>query len=150
MNTFRRIVLIISGVLLLIVGIMILLFPHSFYASNGVILGEQAGLLSEIRATGGLFAGCGIILIIGAIRQNIMRSALILAALIFGTLGVARLFSFLIDGMPGSSIAAAAFLEIIIGTLCAVLIPGVGSGLSATETAAKKGQQLRRSNYGID
>ena len=144
MNTARRIFLIISGVLLLIIGIMILLFPHTFYASNGVILGEQASLLSEIRAPGGLLTGCAIVLILGAIRQNIMRSALMLAALVFGTFGAARLFSFTIDGMPGSSIVAAAFVEIIIGTLSVLLIPGIGWEFLTRESDAKAGATFKK------
>lgn len=139
MNIARRILLTISGILLFVIGFMILFFPHSFYASNGVTLGNQASLLSEIRAPGGLLIGCAVIILLGVIRQNIMRPALIFAALVYGTFGVARLFSFVIDGMPASSLVAATFLEIIIGMLSLLLIPSNKSEYSVTDSDAQLG-----------
>lgn len=144
MNIARRLLLVVSGILLLLIGTMILIFPHSFYASNGVTLGNEASLLSEIRAPGGLLIGCAIILLLGVVRQNMLRSALILSALVYGTFGVARLFSFVIDGLPVTSLIAATFLEIIIGALSVLLIPGTKSESSATETVAGLGATFEK------
>lgn len=139
MNIARLILLTFSGILLFVIGAMILLFPHSFYASNGVTLSNQASLLSEIRAPGALLIACAVILLLGVIRQNMMQSALILSAIVYGTFGVARLFSFVIDGMPASSLVAATFLEIIIGVLSLLLIPKNKSESSATNTVTELG-----------
>jgi hypothetical protein len=117
-----RILLSLSGVILLLVGSAILFFPQAMYSSNGVTLGDEPNLLSEIRAPGGMLIGSALVMLLGVIRQNLTRQALILAALLYGSYGVSRLLSMLFDGVPSTSLVWAALLELIIGALCVVSI----------------------------
>ena len=145
-----QILLTISGSLLLVIGTLILIFPHTFYASNGIELGHQASLLTEIRAPGGLLIGCGAIIILGVFRQGLTRPALVLSVLVYGTYGVAHFLSMAIDGIPAGSLVAAAIVELVIASLCLLLIPWSIPGVSRAEDEAGKGLTFERRNYGID
>ncbi|MEM9005163.1 MAG: DUF4345 family protein [Cyanobacteria bacterium P01_F01_bin.86] len=48
----NRILLFVAGVILLLVGAATLLQPHAFFAAEGIMLGHNPTLLSEIRAPG--------------------------------------------------------------------------------------------------
>ena len=117
-STGTRILLIVSGLLLFIVGTGILFLPHGFYESNGTILGSEPSLLSEVRASGGLLLVCGIVVLIAAFRSSMRRQALALSALVFLAYGLARLASMVLDGMPSSSLVISTGIEILVGALC--------------------------------
>jgi hypothetical protein len=119
-RTGTRILLVISGLILVVVGTGVLFLPHGFYESNGTILGSEPSLLSEIRASGGLLFGCGIVVLIAAFRSSIRRQALALSALVFLAYGVARLAGMAIDGMPSTSLIVSTGIELLVGTLCAL------------------------------
>jgi hypothetical protein len=104
----------IAGLLLLAIGGAILLAPAAFHGSNGIALGDNPNLLSEIRAPGGLLVGSGIIILIGAFRKELRIRAVQLTALVYGSFGVARLVSIALDGLPSTSIVAAAALELTV------------------------------------
>ena len=127
MLVFSRILLIVAGTLLLLIGAGILFAPHSFFATNGIMLGREPSLMSEIRAPGGLLIGCAVVMLIGVAQRSLMRPALILAAIAYGTYGISRLFSLAIDGIPNSSLIGAAVLELVIGVLCVVPLLGLPS-----------------------
>lgn len=121
-NTSIKILLIVSGLILLIVGAGILFLPHGFHESNGTILGNEPSLLSEVRASGGLLLGCGIVVILAAFRPSMRRQALSLSALVFLAYGLARLASMGLDGMPSSSLVASTGIELVVGALCALAL----------------------------
>ncbi len=50
MNRLTPVFLVFAALLLLAIGGTILLVPHTFYASDGIVLGNDPSLLSEIRA----------------------------------------------------------------------------------------------------
>ena len=109
--------LVIAGLLLLAIGSAILLAPHAFHGSNGIILGDNPNLLSEIRAPGGLLAGSGIIVLMGAFRTRLRTPAVQLATLVYGSFGAARLVSVVFDGVPSSSIVGATVLELVVAVV---------------------------------
>ena len=109
--------LIIAGLLLLVIGGSILLAPHSFYASNGIALGNDPNLLSEIRAPGGMLTASGLFALIGALRSNLASMTILLLVLVYGSFGVARIVSIMIDGMPASGIVAAAAIELLVAAV---------------------------------
>ncbi len=113
-NSLTVLYLVIAGLLLLVIGGALVFAPHSFHGSNGVALGDNPNLLSEIRAPGGLLACSGIIILIGAIRRQLRSLAVQLTTLVYGSFGLARLVSIAIDGMPSSSIIAATVLELVV------------------------------------
>jgi hypothetical protein len=69
MKSLTLIFLSVSGLLLLIIGGTILLVPQAFYASDGIALGNDPSLLSEIRAPGGLLATSGLFILTGVMRH---------------------------------------------------------------------------------
>ena len=73
--------LFISGLLLLIFGSGILLVPQAFYASDGVFLGNNPSLLSEVRASGGMLTGGALVIFAGIIRPALRSLAMMLSIL---------------------------------------------------------------------
>ncbi len=117
-DTGTRVLLIFSGLILISVGAGILFWPHGFYESNGTVLGNDPGLLSEVRASGGLLLGCGLIVFLSAFRSWLRRPALGLSALVFIAYGLARLASMVMDGMPSTGLVVSTGIELLVGALC--------------------------------
>lgn len=116
-NRRTTIFLFISGLLLLGIGGTILLIPHAFHASNGIILGNDPNLLSEIRAPGGLLAGSAVMIILGAFRAPMRSLAIFLTIIVYGSFGLARLIGMAIDGMPSEGIFLATVIELSIAAI---------------------------------
>ena len=108
---------IISGIILIGIGTALLIAPLSFAASNGIMLEGTPSLLSELRAPGGLLLISGVIISLGAVRDHMMRTSLGLAVLIYGSYGLARLWSMVADGLPSATLTQAAVLELLLGAL---------------------------------
>ncbi|MEO1037662.1 MAG: DUF4345 domain-containing protein [Pseudomonadota bacterium] len=121
-NTMTVIYLVTAGLLLLAIGGAILLAPHAFHGGNGINLGDNPNLLSEIRAPGGLLAASGIIILAGAFRTKMRAPAVQLTSLVYGSFGLARIVSMALDGMPSSSIVGAAALELIVAFVGLVIL----------------------------
>ena len=107
----------ISGLLLLIIGSTILLMPQAFYASDGVVLGNNPSLLSEVRASGGMLTGGALIIFAGIFRPTLRSLAMTLSVLIYGSFGLARLLSLTIDGMPSNNLLVATVVELIVAAI---------------------------------
>lgn len=114
--------LIFAGLLLLVIGGSILLAPHSFHGSNGIALGDNPNLLSEVRAPGGMLTASGIVALIGAIRANLASIAILLSVLVYGSFGVARILSMIVDGMPAPAIVAATVIELAVSVVGVLLL----------------------------
>ncbi|WP_255527040.1 DUF4345 domain-containing protein [Nodosilinea sp. LEGE 07088] len=110
----------VSGVILLLVGTATLLQPYAFFATEGIKLGNDPGLLSEIRAPGGLLIGCAIAILLGTCRQMITQAPLMLNAIVYGSFGLSRLLSMVLDGLPSAPLMGATAVELVIGGVCVV------------------------------
>ena len=75
----------IAGLMLLTIGVEVLLTPQTFYANDGVLLGNNPSLLSEIRASGGLLAGGALVMFAGIVRPSVRSLAMTLSVLIYGS-----------------------------------------------------------------
>ena len=129
--------LFVSGVILLGIGAAILLVPEAFYASNGIDLGENASLLSEVRAPGGLLFASGLLIIAGSFRHKLRAQSVVLATLVYGTFGLSRLLSMALDGMPSAGIVGATTVELIVAALgIFILTRQTGSATVNTLTSA--------------
>lgn len=130
-NRFIAGYLILAGVILLFIGGSILAVPDSFFAGNGIALGDDANLRSEIRAPGALLAGAALVILAAAFRPTQRPAGVGLAILVYGSFGIARLISMTLDGMPSSGIIGAAILELVFaatgGALLAVRRFGKGA-----------------------
>ena len=116
-NSAPTVYLTVAGLLLLVVGGAILLAPHAFYGSNGIVLGNNPDLLSEIRAPGGLLASSGVFALMSVFRRHLRLIAVQLTVLVYGTFGLARLVSMVQDGTPSTSIVGATILELLIALI---------------------------------
>ena len=121
-STGTRVLLIVSGLILGLVGTGILFLPHGFYESNGTILGGEPSLLSEVRASGGLLLVCGIVVLCATFRSSMRRQALTLSALVFLAYGLARLVSMVMDGIPSTGLIVSTGIELLVGALCVVAL----------------------------
>ena len=111
-----------SGLLLLVIGGTILLVPHTFYANDGIMLGNDPSLLSEIRAPGGLLAGSAVLILIGTFRHGMRTLALTLTILVYGSFGFSRLLSLTLDGTPSNNLVAATVIELAMATISLIIL----------------------------
>ena len=121
-NSLTVTYLVLAGLLLLSIGSTLILAPQAFHGGNGVVLGDNPNLLSEIRAPGGILVSSAIIILIGAFRAPLRLRAVQLTTLVYGSFGVPRLVSIALDGLPASSIVAAMALELAFALIGLVLL----------------------------
>ena len=110
--------LIVSGAMLIAIGISITVSPVDFYASNNISPGSNISLLNELKAPAGLLLAAGIFMITATFMRSKTDSALWLAALIYLSYAFSRLVSMAFDGLPASGLVAATVVEAIIGLAC--------------------------------
>ncbi|GAA6202913.1 DUF4345 domain-containing protein [Aquicoccus sp. SU-CL01552] len=115
---FEKIALGLSGLTALIIGASILFAPHAFYAGYDITLGEDANLLSELRAPGAGLAGFGLLMLLGIWRHAILPVAVAVALTVFIAFPVGRLVGLAVDGVPSGSVIGALAVELIIAALC--------------------------------
>ena len=128
MKPVTSILLIVSGLLLLAIGGTILFVPHAFYASDGIVLGTDPSLLSEIRAPGGLLATSGLFILAGVFRPTLRSFALMLTILVYGSFGLSRLVGLALDGMPSNSLAIATVIELVMAGIGFVMLRTITGG----------------------
>lgn len=114
----EKIALGLSGLTALAIGAFIMLAPHAFYASYGITLGQDANLLSELRAPGAGLAGFGLLMLLGIWRHAILPVAMTAALTVFIAFPAGRLVGLAVDGMPSGSIIGALVIELLIAALC--------------------------------
>lgn len=114
---FEKIALGVSGLTALAIGGYIVSAPHAFYASYGIALGQDASLLSELRAPGAGLAAFGILMLLGIWRRAILPISVAVALTVFLAFPAGRLVSLVVDGMPSGSVIAALVVEIAIAAL---------------------------------
>lgn len=114
----QKIALVLSGLTALAVGACILIAPQAFYASYGIALGDDATLLSELRAPGAGLAGCGLVMLRGLWRSTFLPLGMAMALTVFIAFPAGRLVGLAVDGMPSGAILAALVVELAIAALC--------------------------------
>lgn len=127
--------LFVSGTILLGIGAAILLIPEAFHARNGIELGENASLLSEVRAPGGLLFASGLVIMAGSFHHKLRTQSEVLATLVYGTFGLARLLSMALDGMPSAKMVGATAVELIVATLGLLILTRQTDPTSEVSTA---------------
>lgn len=118
MNTKRAtIFVVVSGVILLGIGGAILLAPKAFHASNGITLESNASLMSEMRAPGGLLFASGLVILTSLFLPGLRQVSLFLATFVYGTFGLSRLLSVVLDGLPSAGIVGAIMIELFLAAM---------------------------------
>ena len=108
----------ISGLILAGVGGVIVFMPVAFYANNGIELGGNISLLSEIRASGSALLASGTLVMSGAFVAKLAFASAVVSSLVYLSYGLSRILSMAVDGMPAEGLVQAAALEIAIGLAC--------------------------------
>ena len=112
-----KVVLVVLGLILVIFGGWRLLDPIGFYTFSGLVLPDDAGQLSEVRGTGGIMMAAGIIVALAAYFHAWAHTAVVLAAVVFLSLGLARLLGIALDGSPGAGVVMGMVIELASGGL---------------------------------
>ena len=136
-NRFTFPFLCLSGLLLLAIGGGIMLTPHAFYATNGIVLGDDPSLLSEVRAPGGLLLACAVFILVGALRRALRSQAVFVAVFVYGSFGLARFLGMILDGMPSSGLVVSTAIELIVAAIGLLILyrPGAAAVRSSRELA---------------
>lgn len=121
MRHLSGLLLVVSGVGLATVGGLMTFAPSALFGSNGVQIGSDPNLLSEIRGPGGVLFITGLVLIAAVMFRQLRGFASGVAAVVFLGTALGRVVSLLAEGMPAPSLQAAFGLEVILGGLCVVL-----------------------------
>lgn len=132
---FPRLLLGGAGLLLLVIGAAVLLKPVAFAAANGVELPTIPSALSEYRAPGGMLFVSSVFILLAAVRKDLTRAGLTLAALIYGSYGASRLVGVMLDGMPSDALTQAMIIELLVGSMCLAML------LSPNRNDAESGQR---------
>lgn len=113
--------LIISGLLLIFIGGAQLLFPVEMKAGSGINIAENISVINDVRASSALILTIAILTILGAFVKKLTFSSSLVSFLLFLSLGVGRVISLLLDGMPVDGLVGATVLEFILGITGAIL-----------------------------
>ena len=128
-----RTLLVVGGLLAAAIGAALVFTPAQFHASNGINIGPDASLRSEMRAPGGVLLATGLLMLLGALRRTHASLASGAGAVVFLAYGGARLVGMACDGMPGPGLVAATAVELLLGTAFAIARLRAGRGTPITE-----------------
>lgn len=125
---FPKLILGLSGTVLLIIGTAMLVNPLAFAGANGVSLPDSASVLSEYRAPGGLLGASGLLMIVATASQRWMPQGLLAGAMVYCTFGLSRLLGYAVDGPPSTALTQAMIVELVMGAACLTTFIAVGGG----------------------
>ena len=118
MEIFKIITLVLSGSLLLFVGMMRLSNPIKTYLKNsGIKLERDANLLNEMRGVSGVMIFGGILILLGIIIPKLTFTSFIVAILIFCGFAIGRILSLSLDGKPNKLIIQGLVSELVLTAL---------------------------------
>ena len=117
MEIIKIITLSLSGLLLLIVGILRLSNPIKNYSKNsGIKFENEVNVLNEVRGVSSVMLFGGIIILLGIIIPKLTFTSLFVAILILLGFAVGRLLSISIDGKPNKLIIQGLIFELVLGS----------------------------------
>ena len=111
-QAITRFVLAGSGALLGLIGGAMLVETQAFLETSGVEIGSDADLLSELKAPSGVLIIVAAVMLAGSVRPRFARLGLLSGGLVYGSYGLARLVSMLLDGLPSKSLIIATIVEL--------------------------------------
>lgn len=107
----------INGWTAILIGSLMVIDPVSMLHSYGLQSDLSAGLLSELKAPGGLLIASGLMMIRYSISEALHERGLQTAIMVYGGYGSVRLLGIAVDGMPPFEILVATGIELF---LCGV------------------------------
>jgi len=113
--------LIVSGLLLTIIGGATLAIPVQMKGSAGIDIAGNISVINDVRAASALLLAVAIITVAGAFARKLTYTSSLISFVLFLSLGLGRVISILIDGMPVDGLIKATGLEFALGILGAIL-----------------------------
>lgn len=110
----------VSGLTALGIGGFILAAPHAFFAGYGITLGDDASLLSELRAPAAGLAVFGLLMLAGIWRASMAPVSRAAALTVFLAFPAGRIVGLFVDGWPSGPILGALVFELAVAALCVV------------------------------
>lgn len=107
--------LIISGLLLTFIGGATLFIPVEMKTGAGIDIAGNISVINDVRASSALILGIALLTLLGVFQKGLTFTSTLAATLLFLSLGVGRLISILIDGMPVDGLVKATGLEFVLG-----------------------------------
>lgn len=107
-----RIVLVVTGAVLGLIGGALVLVPKQFLEMSHVFVDHDPSLMSEISAPAGILLFASALMIVGAIQLRFANLALAVGAIVYGSYGIGRVFSMLLHGLPSESLITATMIEL--------------------------------------
>jgi hypothetical protein len=112
-----KVILIVLALTLVVFGGWRLMAPIGFYTFSGLELSGDAGLLSEVRGAGGIIMVSGLVVALGVFQHAWSRTSVLVAAVVFLSLGLGRLMGIALDGLPGAEVLQGMAIELVFGVL---------------------------------
>lgn len=112
----------VSGLIATMIGALILIDPVAFHVSAGIDVGSQTALMNELKAAGSTVLMTGILALTAIALVRLRTTALTVCALVYGSYGFGRVWSFLVDGIPNTALVSIAVLELVIAAACIVVL----------------------------
>ena len=116
-----KIFLVISGLLLTYIGASFLFMPKKMKAGQGIDIAGDINMLNETRSASALILAIAILTILGAFENSLTFTSTLVSVLLLLSLGVGRLMSILIDGMPVKALIIATIVELVLGVIGAIM-----------------------------
>lgn len=116
-TTFLRATLILSGTVVLLVGLGIQFNPADFYAAYQVDMSFNTNWLNELRAGSSYLIFSGLLIVAGVFIKRLLTASIIVSLMLYGSFVLGRLLSLAVDGVPGSALITALVIELAVGVL---------------------------------
>lgn len=139
-------ILIVLALTLVIFGGWRLVDSIGFYTFSGLELSADAGLFSEVRGAGEIIMASGVVVGMGAFRHAWSRTSVLLAAMVFLSLGLARLLGITLDGFPGAEVIQGMAIELALGGLALLAFARYGTRRVATARGRRPSNSLSSQN----
>ena len=110
----------VSGLTALGIGTAILANPPAFFTAYGIEVGEDASLLSELRAPAAGLAAFGAVMLMGIWRPSLALVSRITALTVFLAFPAGRVVGMIADGLPSDAVLGALAFELIVAVICIV------------------------------
>lgn len=120
-NLSKKVALSLTALTSFVIGSLLVFAPDVLFGLNGIFLDPSAAMMSEVRSPGVLILLVGFVAVVGLVKPDFERPALLVSASLLLAYGIGRLISLPLDGLPPASLQMAAAVELGLGSWCAML-----------------------------
>ena len=113
--------LIVAGFILALIGGATLLMPVEMKASSGIDLADNVSVINDVRASSAVLLFSGVLIFLGALTPSLKFTSSLISAVLFIAIGLGRVLSVLLDGIPVEGQLGATGLELVLGTIGTIL-----------------------------